>query len=114
MAIPTLAQVTENVGNKAIASIEAKITERLESQATLAFINEPTNAGKPMTFEFPGEALSASAIDLLKASITKSGWTGADVKNTQGPAYNGIGHQPRPASNPVLVVKFAAAAPSGG
>lgn len=107
MAIPTLAEATAAASNKAIAGIEQKLTVRLESPGVVAVMNDPANAGKPQTFEFVGESLSTTGVELLKASITKSGWTSVSVENTQGPAYNGIGHQPRPTSNPVLVVKFA-------
>lgn len=113
MAIPTLAEVTEKVSNLEIADIEAKITARLETPGTVAFLNDPTVTDKTLKFNFDGVALSVTAIALLKASLTKSGWEPKEVKNTQGPAYSGIGHQPRPRNNPVLVVQFApgAAAP---
>lgn len=110
MSIPTLAQVTENVGNQEIAGIEAKITARLETVGTVAFLNDPAVTDKTLKFDFDGVFLSESAIALLIASITKSGWLTPVVKNTQGPAYNGIGHQPRPRLNPVLSVQFKAPA----
>jgi len=117
MAIPTLAEVTAKVSNQEIAHIEALITARLETQGTVAFLNDAEITDKTLKFNFDGIVLSESAITLLKASITAAGWTTPVVTNTQGPAYNGIGHQPRPRNNPVLAVSFKPAAvtpPSGG
>lgn len=116
MAIPTLAEVTAKVSNQEIAHIEALITARLETQGTVAFLNDADITDKTLKFNFDGVVLSESAIALLKTSITASGWTAPVVTNTQGPAYNGIGHQPRPRNNPVLSVQFkpAAAVQGGG
>ncbi|ARV77012.1 virion structural protein [Pseudomonas phage Phabio] len=106
MSIPTLAELTEKVGNLEIAGIETAITARLETVGTVAFLNDPTVTDKTLNLDFDGVHLSESAIALLVASLTKSGWASPVVKNTQGPAYTGIGHQPRPRNNPVLTVSF--------
>lgn len=113
MTIPTLAEVTEKVSNQEIAGIEALLTKRLESAGTVAFLNDPKVVDKTLKFNFEGVHLTETAIALLIASITKAKWTNATVVNTQGPAYNGIGHQPRPRDNPVLVVSFKAPAAPG-
>lgn len=106
MSIPTLAQVTETVGNQEIAGIEALITARLETVGTVTFLTDPAVTDKTLKFNFDGVHLSESAITLLVASLTKSGWASPVINNTQGPAYTGIGHQPRPRNNPVLTVSF--------
>lgn len=113
MSIPKLADVIETVGNKEIAHIEALITKRLETQGTVDFLTDAAVTDKTLNYDFVGIQLSASAITLLVASLTKSGWLTPVVKNTQGPAYDGIGHQPRPASNPLLTVSFKAPAVGG-
>lgn len=110
MSIPTLAQVTENVGNQEIAGIEAKITARLETAGTVAFLTDAKVVDKTLKFDFEDVFLSESAIALLVASLTKSGWLTPVVTNTQGPAYSGLGHYPRSRNNPVLTVSFAAPA----
>lgn len=110
MAIPTLAEVTAKVGNREIAGIEAQITERLESEGTVAFLNDPAVTDKTLKYDFDGVFLQESAIALLKASLTASGWLTPTVVNGTGPAYTGIGHQPRPRANHTLKVTFKAPA----
>lgn len=103
MAIPSLAEVKTKVTTDEITPFEKVITERLETTATISYLEDPEQLNPIVIVEFQGKVLSEQGVEALIAAITEGGWTDAVVENRVGPSRQGIGISGGPAARYVYV-----------